>query len=138
MALIEWKDIYETGIVALDNEHRTLVEQINRLGQVLRNKSGDDALGEILAVLQDYTENHFRHEERLMQEYGYPDLAEHREIHQALRDSVAELKAEYADGKEGLAKELYKFLRGWLLGHIVEVDKKYGAFLESRAGRFVS
>ena len=31
-----------------------------------------------------------------------------------------------------------KFLRGWLLGHIVNHDLAYGPFLESRGGRFLS
>jgi len=48
------------------------------------------------------------------------------------------MKQKHAAGTEGLAQELYKFLRGWLIGHIVEVDKQYGAFLESRGGRFVN
>ena len=138
MPIITWKEVYETGIAALDNEHRKLVEQINRLGEVIRDKRNEEVVGEILAVLLDYTENHFQHEERLLQEYGFPGLAEHQEIHQALRNRVEEMKDQYADGHADLTKELYKFLRSWLLGHIVDVDKNYGAYLESRAGRFVS
>lgn len=138
MPLIAWKQIYETGIVTLDKEHQDLVKQINQLCEAIRDKRGDELLGEVLSMLEDYTEKHFRHEEKLMQEYGYPGLAEHRAIHQSLRDEVLKIKAHSAAGTEGLAQELYKLLRNWLLKHIVEVDKKYGAYLESRGGRFVS
>lgn len=138
MPLIVWKDIYETGIVALDKEHQELVKQINQLGEAIREKRGEELIEEVLAGLVEYTENHFRNEEKLLQEYDFPDLAAHQQIHQDLRDRVQEMKAKSIAGTEGLAQELYKFLRGWLLGHIVDVDKKYGTYLESRGGRFIS
>ena len=138
MPLIEWKDIYETGIVALDKEHQQLVAQIDRLSEAIRQKRGDEVLAEILAALEEYAEKHFQHEEELMQQYGFPGFDEHRQVHQQLRDSVQELKSRSASGTAGLAQDLYKFLRNWLLEHIVEVDKKYGAYLESRGGRFIS
>ena len=138
MPLIAWKEVYETGIVALDKEHQELVAQINQLCEAIRDKRGDEQLDEVLAALVGYTEHHFQHEEALMAEYGYPGLADHQKVHQSLRDTVQEIKAKNVAGNDGLAQELYKFLRGWLLGHIVEVDKKYGAFLESRGGRFIS
>ena len=138
MPVITWKSVYETGIVALDTEHRQLVEQINRLYEAVRDKQTDEVLLETLTMLQDYTENHFQHEEKLLQEYDYPGLAEHQQIHQQLRNSVQELKTQATSGTQDIAKELLGFLRGWLLEHIVNVDKKYGTYLESRGGRFIS
>lgn len=137
MPVIAWKEVYETGIVALDNEHKRLVEQINRLYEAVRDKHAEEALGDILSMLEDYTENHFQHEEKLMAEYGYPGLEEHKEIHAQLRSSVQDLKERSRSGTEELARELLMFLRVWLLEHITEVDKKYGAYLESRGGRFI-
>lgn len=137
MGLIAWKAVYETGIVTFDTEHRELVAQINRLNDLLRKKQGDVALNEIFAVLENYTEHHFRHEERVMEQYGFPGLAEHQAAHQELRDRVAEMRARNDLDPGELAKELYRLLRVWLLEHIVEMDKKYGVYLESRAGRFV-
>ncbi|SHI92905.1 hemerythrin [Malonomonas rubra DSM 5091] len=138
MATIAWKEIYQTGIVALDDEHKQLVAQIDRLFQAVRDKQGDDVLQETFEMLKDYTEKHFQHEEKLMQEYGFPGLEEHRQIHQQLRDSVDDMISRNSSDPQQLAKELLAFLRVWLLEHIVNVDKKYGVFLESRAGRFIS
>jgi len=138
MPTIAWKEIYETGIVSLDQEHQALVAKINDLYEAIRDKRGDQVLGDILAMLEDYTENHFVHEEKLMAEYGYPGLAEHQAVHQSLREEVQALKERYSQQTEGLAQELLKFLRVWVLEHIVNVDKQYGAFLESRGGRFIS
>jgi hemerythrin len=138
MPTIAWKSVYETGIVALDNEHKQLIDQINRLYEAVRDKRGDEVLDDILEMLQDYTENHFQHEEKLMAEYDYPGLPEHRKAHQDLRDTVKLLSVRDSSGAQGLANELMKLMRGWVLEHIVEVDKKYGAYLESRGGRFIA
>lgn len=138
MPTIIWKKVYETGIVALDNEHRQLIEQINRLYEAVRDKRGEEVLRDILTMLEGYTGDHFEHEEKVMAEYGFPGLAEHQAIHQSLRDTVQELVAREGTGTQELAQELLKFLRSWLLEHIVEVDKKYGVYLESRGGRFIT
>lgn len=137
MAVIAWKEIYETGIVAFDNEHRTLVAEVNRLYEAIRDKRGDEVLGDILIMLESYTVDHFQHEEKLMAEYQFPGLEEHQRVHQELIAAVQEIKARAASGTEELAQELLKFLRVWVLEHIIEVDKKYGSFLESRGGRFI-
>lgn len=138
MAVISWKAIYETGIVALDKEHQGLVSQINKLYEAIRDKQEDEVLEETLAMLESYTVDHFQHEEKLMAEYQYPGLEEHQKVHQELIDTVQDLKQRATSGKTELARELLKFLRVWVLEHIVNVDKQYGAFLESRGGRFIS
>lgn len=138
MAVIAWKEIYETGIVALDNEHKALVAEVNRLYEAIRDKRGEEVLEDILVMLESYTVDHFQHEEKLMTEYQYPGLEEHQRIHQELIDAVQELKRRVTSGTEELSREFLKFLRNWILEHILNVDKKYGAFLESRGGRFIS
>lgn len=138
MAIITWKKIYETGIVALDNEHQGLVSQINKLYEAIRDKQDDEVLEETLAMLESYTVHHFQHEEKLMAEYQYPGLEEHQRVHQELIDSVQDLIQRSTTAENELARDLLKFLRVWVLEHIVNVDKQYGAFLESRGGRFIS
>lgn len=137
MAVIDWKEVYETGIVVLDNEHRGLVGEINRLYEAVRDKQGEKLLGDILSMLENYTVDHFQHEEKLMEQYHFPGLEEHRKIHRDLVDAVQEIKQRAASSTEDLARELLRFLRIWLLEHIVVVDKSYGVFLESRGGRFI-
>ena len=137
MAVIDWKAIYETGIVALDNEHRELIQEINRLYEAVRDKRGEAVLADILIMLEKYTVDHFQHEERLMKEYHFPGLAEHQKIHQELVAEIEGFKKRATSGAEELARELFTFLRAWLLEHILKVDKEYGAFLESRGGRFI-
>lgn len=138
MAVIVWKEVYQTGIVALDNEHKQLIAQINRLYEAIRDKRGAGALGETIRMLLEYTEQHFQHEEQLLAQFHFPGREDHLEAHRSLRQQVEELEMRCAAGSEELARELFNFLRAWLLEHILEVDKKYGVYLESRGGRFLS
>lgn len=137
MAVIAWKEIYETNIIAMDNEHRELIKEINRLYEAIRDKRGEEVLGEVLSMLEKYTVDHFAHEENLMGKYGYSGLEEHKKVHRDLIQAVGELKEKATSGTEDLARQLLKFLRYWLLEHIVEVDKKYGDYLVARGGRFI-
>ncbi|MFO7811730.1 MAG: bacteriohemerythrin [Pelovirga sp.] len=137
MAIIKWKPVYETGIVALDKEHQGLVEQINVLFEAVRDKRGNEVYADVVTMLDTYVLEHFDHEEKLMQEYQFPGFEEHRQEHRRLVAAVEKLKRDHAVMDESAARELLKFLRIWLLDHIVKVDKKYGSFIESRGGRFV-
>jgi hemerythrin len=138
MAVISWKEIYATGIISLDNEHQQLISEINRLYEAVRDKRGESILNDILKMLESYTVDHFQHEEKLMEEYDYPGLEEHIKVHQELIAAVQNLKSRAEFGTEKLAQELLKFLRVWVLEHILDVDKKYGSFLETRGGRFIN
>ena len=137
MAVIAWKEIYETNIVALDKEHRELIVEINRLYEALREKRGVEVLADILSMLEKYTVDHFAHEELLMDKYGFSGAEEHKQVHRDLIQAVEEIKIKASSGTEDLARQLLKFLRYWLLEHIMVVDKKYGEFLVSRGGRFI-
>ena len=138
MAVIGWKEIYATNVVALDNEHRELIDHINLLYEAIRDKRGAEVLGDILAMLEKYTVEHFAHEEMLMEKYGFSGLEEQKKLHKDLIQAVEELKEKASvTGPETLAPQLLRFLRHWLLDHIVEADKKYGPYLVARGGRFI-
>ncbi len=111
MAVIDWKKVYETGIVALDEEHKGgLVLEINRLYEAVRDKRGEKITAEILNMLEVYTSEHFQHEERLMGgEYHYPELGEHKAKHQQMIDTVQSMKLRSVAGSEALAVELLHF-----------------------------
>ncbi len=137
MSIITWKDVYATGIKVLDREHQGLIDQINLLYVAVREKKGDAVLTEVLEALEKYTREHFEHEEKLMAAYHYPHLDAHRQKHAELLATVKEMKQRPRVDPDVLARELLKFLRDWLMHHILVIDKAYGPYLEARGGRFV-
>ena len=133
MAVIAWKKCYEVGIGTFDDEHHVLVNVINELYEALREKRGDEALKDLLVVLVEYTEKHFTHEEQHMDKNDYPEAAEHKEKHVFLKNQIIDYQQKISAGEVGLSIEIMGFLRVWLLEHIVETDKKFGAFLQSKS-----
>jgi hemerythrin len=116
----------------LDAQHQKLVGLVRTLHEAMRNKQGKEALKKIFSGLVAYTATHFATEERLMQQAGYPELEEHRRIHEKMTAKVLALQQEFQQGKVGLTLEVMKFLENWVEKHILGTDKKYGPHLNQQ------
>lgn len=129
MALIEWKANYNVGIPAIDAQHRHLVALINELHDAMRTGTANAILGETLNRLLAYTQTHFRTEERLMSNYGYPELDRHAGKHRDLEQKVRALTGDFQAGRVALSMHVFLFLKNWLQHHILGEDQKYAAFI---------
>jgi hemerythrin-like metal-binding protein len=129
MPLIKWRDSYSVGVERFDEEHKQLVELINEMFEMVRDKKSVNHLQDAIAKLIEYTRIHFADEEEAMEEVEYPHLEEHREIHANLLRQVLEFQEELRSGREELKMDLYKFLREWLMNHILDEDMKYSTYL---------
>lgn len=132
MDIIKWRDSYETGIASMDDQHKKLIELINRLYREIRNPESKDAISDVLDEMDQYAEMHLQEEEALLENNEYPDLVSHVEFHRSYRDKVETLIAESKGGNEKVINETYTFLRKWWMEHIVTHDKEYGEFLQSK------
>lgn len=130
--IIKWRESYETGVEVMDNEHRELIEIINLLYQMQRDKKSYDELQDIYQRLLDYTQNHFQHEEKLMAESEYSGLEKQRQDHEEFVAKLKDMKEDLLSAKETAAPVVYKFLREWWLEHIVGMDKEYGPHLQGK------
>lgn len=128
MPLISWQANYSVGVPAMDAQHQKLIAMVNALHEAMGAGHGNDALAQVLEALVAYTRVHFRAEEKLMADMGYPDLVRHREMHETLIAQVAGLHADLQHGKAALSVRTMHFLKDWLAVHIVGEDKRYGAF----------
>ncbi|MGA2799620.1 MAG: bacteriohemerythrin [Thermoguttaceae bacterium] len=128
MAAIAWKDFYSVGDASLDAQHQQLIGVINELFDAMEKKSAQQAIKPILDRLVKYTFEHFKREEETMATAGYPDLIEHRAMHDKIRQKTLDLQ-ENADFVTG--HNLLAFLKQWWMGHIQTEDKKYAPFLEA-------
>ncbi|MEN8209723.1 MAG: bacteriohemerythrin, partial [Candidatus Fermentibacteria bacterium] len=128
LPLIEWNDSLSVGIQSIDDQHRKLIDLLNRLHGSSVSEKGSDTLKDILNELVEYTKTHFGYEEKLMAEFGYPEEAAHIETHGSLAGQVIEFNESFQAGKSKLSGELFSFLRKWLNGHIRGTDRKYTVF----------
>jgi len=134
---IEWEDKYSVGIEKIDNQHKQLIEVINRL-YYSRGSSSHVVLGETIQKLIEYTKTHFTDEERLMRENGYPAYQAHKKRHEAFIEEVQKFNNEHQKVDDDLLEnyslvtDVLFYLKSWLCGHILVVDKEYSPFLNKK------
>jgi len=130
--LIRWDDSFATGISSFDNQHRKLIELVNRLYAALGDGKGNAVLGGILDELVSYTQEHFAAEERMMQLYRYPELESHCQAHAGLVARVQDFMMRFRNGGVSLSVDVMSFLKSWLIDHIQKIDRRYGPFLRQK------
>lgn len=123
--LITWDSSIQIGVPLIDEQHRRLVSLINKLHGAMQNRSGSAAMSVILDELIDYTEKHFKAEERLMERAGYNKLPDHKVLHKKLVAQVVDIQHQFKQGRATVTLDLMNFLSNWLIGHIQGEDRKY-------------
>jgi hemerythrin len=132
MALISWSDALAVNIKELDDQHKCLIELVNKLHDSMKAGQGNAVIGPILSDLLSYTSFHFATEEKYFQQYGYPEFPRHKREHDELTQKTKALNASYRQGKLTITLDVMTFLKDWLSNHILVSDKKYSSFLGSR------
>ena len=129
-----WSDQYSVGNDEIDLQHQRLFTIFNTLAEGI--ESGEQSkkeLEHIFRQLYGYVKNHFRFEEALMKSVNYPDLKEHRKIHEKVTENLKKYRAKFHrctdDKKCSVAKDVAAFLQDWLQNHIKGEDQQYSPFL---------
>lgn len=129
---LQWKDSYEVGVEEIDYDHKQLVGLINQVVTSSHKNLKENIVPKTLDELIDYTKYHLSREEALMEEYGYPEMEWHAEQHVKFFNKINRFYSKYAEKRNMNNKEVFYFLRGWLLKHISSSDKDLGVFISAK------
>ncbi|MFH2136006.1 MAG: bacteriohemerythrin [Pseudomonadota bacterium] len=124
MKKLIWTDNLNTGIDVIDNQHKRIVDYINKLYSVHNSNAGKAAVKDVIDELVDYTLTHFAFEEGMLDDYNYGQLSEHRVMHEQFAEQVRELRDSF-DSSENASIELNNLMVTWLFNHILHEDAKY-------------
>ncbi len=128
-----WDNTLSVQVDEIDEDHRRLVETFNLLGHAVEEGAAREYVEALLEELLACTDWHFKHEERLMLQHGYPELESHRKEHQELIDSIRALHDERLRAGRPLSAGDVEYLEHWLTGHILGSDMELGAWLNEQA-----
>ena len=149
---IKWENRFNTGYKRVDDQHKELVNILNKLYILVMNKdiSKEDVAEELNNIIKDtvdYVAYHFSTEEAIMKAVDYsrfkPHVSKHRNFTNKVLEEVnnykngkeIDIKAfnftnkvleevnNYKNGKEIDIKAFTLFLRDWLFDHILIEDK---------------
>ncbi len=128
--MIEWDDKYCVGISILDEQHKKLIEIINKASMVEKSSNSPKDVLAILYQMTDYALEHFKTEEHYMEKFHFTGYQPHRNEHIDFINTVHDYKnrAVYGDGQ--IASETLKYLVEWYANHIQEIDIEYIDFFK--------
>lgn len=129
---MEWLPKYSVGESALDEDHKIIIDLINRVDYVFSVEVSDNLMDSVMDELVAYTKHHFEREEQYMRTIGYPGLKEHQKSHQALENELDELYERFHGGETNIAAAISEFLSNWLKKHILKIDMAYHAFAKQK------
>lgn len=129
MALLSWSDQYLIGNDLIDAEHQELFRLINDFHTQWLQTRKQQTIVRVLNPLIIYAEMHFRHEETIMRDAGFPQLDAHMALHEAMIDTIFQLQKSYEEGSLRLEMDAMKFVKSWLLEHILKNDYRFRNFL---------
>ncbi len=125
MSIMQWTEDLSVGVTEIDYQHKALINIINKIHSCYSNEGSRDNLISLLPELSWYAGEHFKNEEEFMENNGYPDLEQHKQIHASMLRQLGQLIAKCQNGNNLASSETSEFLKNWLINHIKVEDHKY-------------
>jgi hemerythrin len=123
---------HATGVRAMDDQHGILMDTTNKLRLALMHGANQSQMDELNNRLAEFMRMHIWSEEQLMEQTGFPGLAEHRIEHEK---SMSRL-SNFAHGKwrnqhPGRCRP-QDLLYDWQVEHTNGLDQEYGPWMNER------
>lgn len=135
MAQIDWHSGLAVGNDTIDRQHRKWIELYNAFAQIMSSHSPHEATEvklDALQLLHEYMLYHFRYEEMLMANNGYPGLTQHWRQHKDFDYKLFAYIRRLETGRLVPREELLEMVQGWLVTHIQQEDRQMQDFLDAR------
>lgn len=124
------------GVPVIDEQHRALVVDLNRLLADPAAKPGTEAFGDVLSQLGIRLSRHFETEERYFGALGLPPRAAeaHRAAHADILQQYTELNFALMRRNAVGRADALRMVRQWVLEHIATHDAHLGVLHRGGAG----
>ena len=129
---LTWSPAFETGVESIDRDHRKIIENYEKLYQLMKTGEGHTFYEELLLFLTDYINVHFENEEQFQIEIGYNLYEDHKKRHDFFKEKITsfiDTKQESVSNYDLIKLNL--FVKDWLIQHIFVQDMKIGAFYKT-------
>jgi len=140
-----WNDAMSVHEKIIDEQHKNLLKQIERLDRNLEMGEELAVIRETLHFVDKYAQEHFSYEENYMKVNGYPKIAWHKKYHEHFIKFFESFKKEFEKvykQKENLRlnlqkmnKKSQKFFGDWLVHHILKIDHDYAKYIDANKNK---
>jgi len=137
MPPIQWTPAMSVGMQELDDDHKVLIDVINRLETNAAEGAQPEVARSSLMSLRRYAEFHFAREEKVMTACEFPGIgvqkSEHHDFIERIREVTGRFDTDPESAAQVVNKELLDYLKSWLSHHILIEDMAYRPFVERSA-----
>jgi len=131
---LEWRQVYETGIKKIDEQHKELFQVLKQISDApIHEKSM--VLKDTLQKAIDYSTYHFKEEEEYWEKIHLPKnmIDKHRIEHIKYSKYLNDLLNHFHDGLF-LSMTITDFLKEWMIGHVLGEDQEYAKWERENRG----
>ena len=131
---MEWTENLSVGVEQIDNQHRELIDRINRFYLSMKKGDKKEEILKMLRFMDEYVKIHFADEEKLQIKYNYPGYQAQRAAHQKFIKDIADIEKDIRENGITVASGLVvgSTLSNWLINHISKMDRELGKFLKGK------
>ena len=135
MPVIMWTPDLAVGHEKIDEQHKQLFKAADDLAEAIFAGVGEVEVGKTIDFLAEYTSVHFRDEEALMNEHGYPGYPAQKDQHDRFETTITDLRRKYKSGElgTGVAVDVLTKACTWFKEHIRTLDRHLGLYLQENA-----
>lgn len=126
---ISWTDEMSVGIPEVDKDHKHSILLINEFNRSVTDGKSPEEIRQRLQLIVDDTVRHFIREEKLFEEWQYPEIDGHAKIHLQVLNELEDIMRKFVP---------YGYDTGWvdagmkiksiLINHIMTEDMKYSEY----------
>lgn len=128
MQCVIWNDRFEVGIKIIDEQHKGLVDTMNKLCDSLDQGTEKNVINEVLKELSAFAVSHFGTEEKYFKEFNYEKTEEHIAEHNKFKEKIESLKKDCDEQScTNVSTEIMAYLGDWFADHVLKHDKEYVA-----------
>lgn len=136
---VQWDTLSSSVDPAIDAQDRAIVHLADEASALRRRGTDGEALRQVAERASRVLAGHFRTEERLLAEIGYPGRDRHFAEHQQLLADLSLIRDRLENGdRRGTrraATDLANFMIGVTLGHMANSDGDYCRYLADAMAR---
>jgi diguanylate cyclase (GGDEF)-like protein/hemerythrin-like metal-binding protein len=133
LARLVWTATYECDQPLIDDQHRSLFAQINRLLGAINSGESRETLTLLVTGLLEAVATHFRDEEAIFTGAGYPGSEAHVASHRDLLERATSIADDFHRDEESIG-EMFRFLAQDLVArHFLAADREFFPYLHATA-----
>jgi hemerythrin len=103
MGKIEWDGSLAIGVKLIDDQHSMLIERLNDMTHAIESNQGPKEVARTLQFLIEYTDFHFKTEEKHMKETSFSGLEGQINAHDEFKKTLANLEGDFTEEEVAMA-----------------------------------